>query len=188
MIQKKTRLDLYDISWYKPGGTSLSRLLWYFVNHLIFNSAYFPSSGLKSAILRFFGAKIGIGVVIKPCVNIKYPWNLEIGNHSWIGEEVWIDNLGKVSIGDHVCISQGALLLCGNHNYKMETFDLMVGEIKLENGSWVGAKSIVGPGVCIGEYSVLAAGSFAGGDLEAATIYRGNPAVATRKRWSDEDE
>ena len=122
-----------------------------------------------------FGAKIGQGVVIKPTVNIKYPWNLIIGNHVWIGEEVWIDNLGQVSIGDHACISQGALLLCGNHNYRKPTFDLMVGNITLEEGAWVGAKAIVGPGVTMKSHAVLSAGSVAGSDLESWSIYRGNP-------------
>ena len=42
-----------------------------------------PSS-IKAKILRLFGAKIGVGVVIKPNVSIKYPWFLEIGDYSWI--------------------------------------------------------------------------------------------------------
>ncbi|MDZ7624210.1 MAG: hypothetical protein U5J96_07185 [Ignavibacteriaceae bacterium] len=94
------------------------------------SSLPWPNS-FKIFALRFFGAKVGKGVIIKPCVNIKYPWFLEIGDNVWIGEEVWIDNLGKVKIGNNVCLSQGALLLCGNHNYKKETFDLIVGDITL---------------------------------------------------------
>jgi putative colanic acid biosynthesis acetyltransferase WcaF len=50
--------------------------------------------------------------------------------------------------------SQGALLLTGNHNYKRSSFDLMVGEIILEEGVWIGAKSIVAPGVTCGSHSV----------------------------------
>jgi putative colanic acid biosynthesis acetyltransferase WcaF len=188
MNQNQSRLDLYDNRWYKPGGNPLSRLIWYFVNHLFLNSALFPVSSFKVLLLRMFGAKVGEGVVIKPTVNIKYPWNLTIGNYVWIGEEVWIDNLGKVTIGDHACISQGALLLCGNHNYRKPTFDLMVGNITLENGAWVGAKSIVGPGVTLKSHAVLSAGSVAGSDLESWSVYRGNPAQLIRKRTSDEHQ
>lgn len=129
-----------------------------------------------------FGAEIGRKVVIKPRVNIKYPWNLEVGDHSWIGEKAWIDSLGKVCIGDHVCISQGAILICGNHNYKRPSFDLMVGEITIENGAWVGAGAIVGPGTVMESHAVLTAGSVAGGQLEPHKIYRGNPAVFQRER------
>lgn len=141
-----------------------------------------PSSGLKVFWLKAFGAQIGTGVVIKPGVNIKYPWNLTIGDHCWIGEGVWIDNLDQVSIGNHVCISQGAFLLCGNHNYKISTFDLMIAPIVLKEGSWVGAKSIVGPGVTLESHAVLALGSVASSNLESYGIYRGNPAMLVKKR------
>ena len=99
-----------------------------------------PSSCLKVRLLRMFGAKMGRGVIIKPSVNIKYPWNLVVGDYTWIGENVWIDNLTQVTMGRNVCISQGAMLLCGNHNYRKTTFDLMIGSITLEDGVWVGAQ------------------------------------------------
>lgn len=129
-----------------------------------------------------FGAKIGKGVVIKQRVNIKYPWMLEIGDYSWVGEAVWIDNLAQVKIGSHCCISQGALLLCGNHNYKKPTFDLIVGKITLENGVWIGAKAIITGSVHCHSHALLTAGSLASQNLEAYTIYQGVPCVAVRKR------
>jgi putative colanic acid biosynthesis acetyltransferase WcaF len=133
-------------------------------------------------LLRVFGAQIGTGVVIKPAVNIKYPWRLKIGNHVWIGEQVWIDNLENITIGDHVCISQGAMLLCGNHNYKRTTFDLLVGKIVLEDGAWIGAQTVVCPGVTCKSHSLLTVGSIATSNLNAYTIYQGNPAVAIKER------
>ncbi|MFW6326769.1 MAG: WcaF family extracellular polysaccharide biosynthesis acetyltransferase [Bacteroidota bacterium] len=175
-------LSRYDNSWFNPGKGFIIRTLWYFVNILFFANGLFPVSGLKVFFLRLFGARIGKGVVIKPSVNIKYPWNLKIGNFTWIGEEVWIDNLTKVSIGDNCCLSQGALLLCGNHDYKKDTFDLMVGEIVLEDGVWIGADSIVtGNSICQ-SHSVLSVQSVAPLNMEPYTVYRGNPAVAVKKR------
>jgi len=157
-------------------------MLWYFTNAVFFKSSLFPVSGLKVWLLRLFGAKIGKGVNIKPCVNIKYPWLLNIGDYSWIGEKVWIDNLAKVSIGAHCCISQGAMLLCGNHNYKTETFDLMTGEIKLEDGVWIGANATVCPGITCFSHAILAVGSVATKPLDAYVIYQGNPAVKVKDR------
>lgn len=139
-------------------------------------------NGLKVAILKLFGSKIGKGVIIKPGVNIKYPWLLAIGDYSWIGEDVWIDNLAQVTIGLNCCISQGALLLCGNHNFRSETFDLIVKPITIEDGAWVGAKSVVCPGVTVKEDAIITVGSVATKSLDAATIYQGNPAVSKRKR------
>jgi len=106
---------------------------------------------------------------------------LDIGNHVWIGEQSWIDNLGLVSIADNVCISQGALLLTGNHDYKKQSFDLRVGEIHLQQGCWIGARATV-PGVTVHEGAVLAVASIATHDLDAGWMYQGNPAVKVRIR------
>jgi putative colanic acid biosynthesis acetyltransferase WcaF len=133
-------------------------------------------------ILRLFGSKVGQGVVIKPGVNIKYPWKLKVGNFVWIGENVWIDNLDFVNIMDNSCISQGAMLLCGNHNYSSTSFDLIINPITIETGVWIGAKCVLCPGVKAGSHSVLSAGSVASKDLDPYSIYKGNPAVKIRER------
>ncbi len=177
----KTRLDHFNNSWYKP-GPKFKIACWFIFNALILKNKYNPFSRSKVAVLRLFGATIGKGVVIKPSVSVKYPWKLAIGNYVWIGENVWIDNLDQVTIGNHVCISQGALLLCGNHNYKKSSFDLMIKPIELQDGTWIGAKSMVTQGVVCKEHSILAVQSVATSNLEAFTIYQGNPAIEVRKR------
>ena len=176
-----TRLDQFDNSDFRPGPW-LVRFLWVIVSGLFFQNWLPWPSALKRTLLRLFGASIGRGVVLKPRVTIKYPWKLTVGDHCWIGENVWIDNLGQVTIGSHCCLSQGALLLCGNHNYKKPTFNLMVGDITLEDGVWIGARASVGPGVTCGSHSVLTMESVANQDLEAWMICRGNPAEAKSKR------
>ena len=182
MIAEKVRLDTYNNSWYKIGRPVVVILLWYVVNALFFLNPLMPLSKIKVALLRLFGAKIGRNVLIKPGVNIKYPWLLKVGNSVWIGENVWIDNLTLVTIGDNVCLSQGALLLTGNHNYKKSSFDLMVGEIVLEEGVWIGAKATVCPGVHCHTHAILAVGSVATSNLTAHAIYQGNPAIKIRDR------
>ncbi len=181
-IPVEVRLDRFDNSWYQPGGSSLKRICWFVINALFFINPINPFSGIKVGLLRAFGAQVGRGVIIKPSVNIKYPWRLKIGDHVWIGEKVWIDNLADVSLGDHVCLSQGAMLLTGNHDYKRAGFDLMIGEIVLENGAWIGAKALVTPGIRVHSHAILSAGSVMSQDMEAFTIYRGNPAQAVRRR------
>jgi putative colanic acid biosynthesis acetyltransferase WcaF len=171
---------------WKPGdykaGPKWKIILWNFTNVILFINPLNASYKLKSMILRSFGAKVGKGVVFKQNISIKYPWLLEIGDYVWIGERVWIDNLGKVKIGNNVCISQGAMLLTGNHNYKKSSFDLIVGEITLEDGVWVGAKSVVCPGVTMKSHSILTVGSVLTKDAEEYGIYQGNPAVLIKKR------
>lgn len=174
-------LSKYNNDWFKPGNKLLI-FIWMLTSALIFRTTLPIPSVIKSIVLKIFGAQLGYGVVIKPNVNIKYPWNLSIGNYTWIGEGVWIDNLAKVNIGSNCCISQGAYLLTGNHNYKVQSFDLMVSKINIENGAWVGAKAVVCPSVSLKEASVLTVGSIATKDLDAFGIYQGNPAIKIKER------
>jgi putative colanic acid biosynthesis acetyltransferase WcaF len=169
-----TRLDRFKNGNYRP-GTWLARITWLATSIVFFQTRIPWPSFWKRLLLKVFGARVGKGVIIKPRVTVKYPWKLTVGDHCWIGENVWIDNLGQVTLGNHCCLSQGALLLCGNHNYKKTTFDLMVGDITLEDGVWIGARASVGPGVTCGSHSVLAMGSVATQDLEAWTIHHGTP-------------
>ncbi|WP_295127638.1 WcaF family extracellular polysaccharide biosynthesis acetyltransferase [uncultured Chitinophaga sp.] len=176
-----TDLSAFNTGSYKA-GPKWKVLSWYFVNYFIFYSALPWPYGVKSFLLRLFGAKVGKGLVIKTKVRIKNPWRLNIGDHCWIGESVWIDNLEDVSIGSHVCISQEALLLTGNHDYTKADFPYRLGKIVLEDGVWIGAKSVVCPGITCRSHSILTVGSIASKDLEAWGIYAGNPAAFVRAR------
>lgn len=178
----QTDLSLYQNTAYNPGGNGFKRLLWFYINAIIFKTSLLPVSAAKRVLLRLFGAQVAKGVVIKPCVNIKYPWNLSIGPNTWIGENVWIDSLVMITIGANVCISQGAVLLTGSHNYKKQTFDLLTGSIILADGVWIGAAAIINQGVTIASHTVLTVGSVATKNLDAYSIYQGNPAVKIRER------
>jgi len=182
IISNQTDLSKYDNKSYKPGKNGVVRILWYFTNVIFFLNPLIPVSSLKIFLLRLFGAEVGKEVNIKPSVNIKYPWHLKIGNYTWIGEKVWIDNLADVTIGDNCCLSQGAMLLCGNHNYKNTTFDLITKKIILENGVWIGANTTVTPGVTCGSHMVLTVNSVLTQNAEPYKIYSGNPAKPMKFR------
>lgn len=179
---QKTNLATYNNHPYHPGGTAIKRLLWYYVNLICFQSGLIPASGILVFLLRLFGAKIGKGVVVKPSVNIKYPWFLHVGDNVWIGEKVWIDSLVTVYIGDNACLSQGAMILTGSHNYKKTSFDLITAGITIEDGAWICAQAVITSGVRVGSHAVLTAASVANANLEPYGIYRGNPAIKVRDR------
>jgi putative colanic acid biosynthesis acetyltransferase WcaF len=149
---------------------------------IFFMSAVPYPNRLKTFLLRLFGAQVGRGVLVKPRVNIKYPWFLKIGDFTWIGEGTWIDNLATVKIGSNVCLSQGTYVCTGNHDYKKTTFDLILGPITIEDGVWVGARAVVGPNVTLGNHSVVTAGSVVAKNTEPYMIYQGHPAGAVRER------
>jgi putative colanic acid biosynthesis acetyltransferase WcaF len=178
----EVKLSTFENTTFDKKTNKIKWFIWLLVSALFLKPSWIPFMALKIIILKFFGATIGKGLVIKPSVNIKFPWKLTIGNNVWIGENVWIDNLDKVTIGDNVCISQGALLLTGNHDYTLPTFDYKNAPISLEDGVWLGAKSVVCPGVICKSHSILGVGSIATKNLEPYTICQGNPAKEVRKR------
>lgn len=180
--QNSVRLAAFDGSGFNKGAGFLKITLWYFVNALLVRASWNPFMGIKIALLRMFGAKIGKGLVIKNNVVIKSPWNLTVGDDCWLGEDCWIDNLDKVCIGNNVCISQGALLLTGNHDYTVSSMPYRNAAITLEDGAWIGAKAVVCPGVTVHRNAILTVGSVATKEMEENGIYQGNPAVRVRTR------
>ena len=180
--QNSVRLAAFDGSGFNKGAGFLKITLWYFVNALLVRASWNPFMGIKIVLLRMFGAKIGKGLVIKNNVVIKSPWNLTVGDDCWLGEDCWIDNLDKVCIGNNVCISQGALLLTGNHDYTVSSMPYRNAAITLEDGAWIGAKAVVCPGVAVHRNAILTVGSVATKEMEENGIYQGNPAVRVRTR------
>jgi len=182
--RKKVRIDTFNNSWYQPGN-KLKIFAWYFANAFFFINHLNPFIGIKVFLLRLFGATVGKKCYIKPGVNIKYPWKLQIGDYVLIGENVWIDNLDTVILKNHSTLSQGATILTGSHNYKKQSFDLTIKPVVIEEGAWICAKAIVCPGVTCKSHSVLTTGSVANTDLEPYTIYSGHPAQPVRERIID---
>ena len=142
-INSQRNLGAYQNDFYDPGRGFVVRTVWYYLSLLLLESSWLPFSGLKSRVLRLFGASIGRGVVIHPNVRIKFPWKLTVGDNCWIGREVWIDNLDEVVLESDVCISQGAYLCTGSHDHKSMTFELRTGPIRVEHGAWLCCRSIV---------------------------------------------
>ena len=175
-------LGRYDNSWYDPGGSSLGRALWFFLGLPVLRSGWLPSSEIRCRLLRWFGGRVGTGVVIKPGTRVKYPWLLEIGNDTWIGEDAWLDNLALVRVGSNVCISQGVYVCTGNHDWSDPAFGLLIRPVTIRDGAWIGARAILCPGVEVGECAVASAGSVVMGDLRGYGIYAGNPAVEIKSR------
>ena len=178
------RVDLSqpDNSEYLRGRSVLVQALWYFFGLPLLRSYYVPVSALKCAVLRLFGAKIGKGVYIKPGIRVKFPWYLVVGDFCWLGEGLWIDNLAPVTIGSHVCISQAAYLCTGNHDWTTANMKLFRQPITIADGSWVGARATLCPGVAIGAGSVIAAGSVVSKSIPECEVWAGNPAAFVRER------
>jgi len=178
----QVRLDEFQNSWYRPGRGLAVQALWFLFGATILRCRILPGSTVRRALLRCFGARVGIGAVLKPALRIKFPWFLTVGEHCWLGEDVWIDNLAPVTLGRNVCISQGAYLCTGNHDWRDPRFGLRTKPIELRDGAWVGARSVICPGVTLGECAIAAAGSVVTKDIPPYEIHAGNPAQFVRTR------
>lgn len=175
------RLDLYDNSGFDRGASRIKELCWIIVSGMAF-STWLPGSGWRCWLLKAFGARIGAGVVLKPNVSIKFPWKLTVGNHVWIGERVWIDNLDQVTIGNHSCLSQGAYLCTGSHDWSDERFTLITKPVTIGEGVWVGAHAILAPGAILEDGAILALAAVGKGRLTSRTIYFADGSTQLRKQ------
>ncbi len=178
----KVDLASFSTGDFDKGAGFVKQTLWFFMSALFVRASWNPFMGIKIFLLRAFGARIGKGLVIKNNVTVKFPWKLTVGDNCWLGEHCWIDNLDNVVIGSNVCISQGAMLLTGNHDYTVASMPYRNAPIRIEDGAWIGAQATVCPGVTAHAQSILTVGSVATKDMAENGVYQGNPAVCVRKR------
>lgn len=160
----------------------LVQALWFVVEACVINNKLNPSSTLRVALLRLFGAKIGKGCRFVHPLRVKAPWNLEVGEHCWFGVDVWLYNQASIRIGSHVCLSQGAFLTTGSHDVS-ETMDLRVAPIVIEDGVWITSRCVVQMGVRIGRSALVTPLSVVHRSLEPGGVYGGNPCRYLRPRF-----
>jgi putative colanic acid biosynthesis acetyltransferase WcaF len=161
---------------------ALIELIWFVVEACVINNKLLPFSSVRVALLRLFGAKIGMGCRFAHPLRVKSPWNLEVGNNCWFGVDVWIYNQALIRIGSNVCISQGTFLSAGSHDMST-TMDLRVAPIVIEDGVWITSKCVVQMGVTIGRSAVVTPLSVVHRSLDPEGVYGGNPCRFIRKRF-----
>ncbi|MCF7816552.1 MAG: hypothetical protein K9M54_01620 [Kiritimatiellales bacterium] len=156
-------------------GIQLCRILWAF-GKVVFRLVPRPLYAPRRVLLRMFGAKIGAQVNIANTATIYFPWNLEIGDWSSIGEHAYIYNLGKITVGEKATISQRAHLCAGSHDYTDPALPLLTPPIHIGAQAWICADAFVGPNVTVGEGAVVGACAVVFKDVESWSIVAGNPA------------
>jgi len=159
----------------------VARVLWAMARPL-FHFSPRICFGWRRFLLRCFGARIGSGVNIYPSVRVVLPWNLTLGTHAAVGEDVLIYNLGPIVIGARATVSHRAHLCAGTHDYADPTLPLLRLPIRIGEQAWICADAFVGPGVTVGEGAVVGAAAVAVRDVEAWSVVAGNPAVRVKTR------
>lgn len=177
ILDSEPLVDLrrYDQSHFDRGRPGWFILLWWFIQAITFPLTPHPCNAARCFLLQCFGAKIGQGVIIRPTVRVTYPWNVEIGDYSWIGDDVVLYSLARIQIGRHCVISQKSYLCTGTHDPQDPTFRLQTAGVAIGNGAWIAADCFIGPGVQIGANALIAARSSVFESMPANFVCMGSP-------------
>ena len=170
---------LVDLRRYQPpterGRPTWVIMLWWLLQAILFPLTPHNFHAPRIWLLRWFGAEIGEGVVIRPSARFTFPWNVRIGDYSWIGDDVVFYSLDAIWVGEHCVISQKTYLCTGSHDRQDPAFKLQTGAIAIGNGAWVATDCFVAPGVEIGANAVIGARSSVFRSMPAQQVCYGTP-------------
>lgn len=138
--------------------------------------SYAPLQTLRLLGLLVAGARIGRDVVLKPGVEVLSPGCLRIGSHTNIGRHVHLDSRGGLMIGDNVNISDDIAIWTAEHDIQSPDFAMTKGPVCVEARVWLCFRSIILPGVTLGEGCVVASGAVVTKDVPPFSVVAGIPA------------
>ncbi len=159
-------------------------MAWALVEPLLVRNSLQLSSRLRVAVLRFFGASIGSGVITRPGLRVRFPWKLEVGDRSWLGEDVWLHNQDRLLIGADVVVSQGSFVTTGTHAFRTD-MALKTRPIHIRDGAWLTSRSIVLGGVTVGESALVLPNTVVRRDVPANAIFGAADGVVVGQRFTD---
>jgi putative colanic acid biosynthesis acetyltransferase WcaF len=166
----------------KYGAGELWRRVLWGVGKLAFRFSPRPCFGWRRFVLRCFGARIGREVHVYNSARIYFPWNLTVGDWSAIGEDAFLYNLGHITLGQRVTVSQRAHLCAGTHDYNDPIMPLLKPPITIGDQAWICADAFVGPGITVGQGAVVGARAVVIKNVEPWSVVAGNPARQIKKR------
>lgn len=163
-------------------GNRIKRLVWNVTWLFFYRTSPRPFHAWRSMLLRLFGATMGPNCHFYPGSRVWAPWNLICADQVTAGDGVEIYNAAPMRFASHVIMSQGAYICGATHDYDDPAFPLLAYEMSFGAYAWICARSSVGPGVHMGEGAVLGLAAVATRNLDAWSIYAGNPAVFIKER------
>lgn len=182
MNTSKQDLNTFKVPTGFRGRSAIIVQLWWLTQSILFKTSPQFLYGWRRLLLRIFGAKIGVGVKIRPSATVTYPWKVSIGDYSWVGDEAVLYSLGEIQIGSNAVVSQKCYLCAGNHDYTNSVFTILAEPVIIEDQVWLATDVFIGPGVTVGIGSVVGARSSVFKSIEGGNVYSGNPLRIIKKR------
>ncbi len=160
----------------------ITGLLWWLVG-------YVPSHNFRKLCYRLAGMKIGRHSTIHMGARIYYPQGIEIGEGTLIGEKSTLDgrkqlknSRGGLKIGNHVDIASDVMIWTSQHDIHSENMATIEEKVEIADYVFIGPRSIIMPGVKIGQGAIVAGGAVVTKDVEAMKIVAGMPAKEIGER------
>lgn len=164
------------------GRSTIYVQLWWIVQATLFRWSPQFAYRFRAALLRLFGAEVGVGTVIRPSVTITYPWKVKVGDYAWIGDDAVLYSLGEIYIGAHAVVSQRSYLCAGDHDYQRTDFMIRSFPVRVEEQAWVASDVFIAPGVTIGKGAVIGARSSVFSDMPDGMVCMGSPCKPVKPR------
>jgi putative colanic acid biosynthesis acetyltransferase WcaF len=168
-------------------GNRFARASWGIVQATLFRLSPRPAHAWRNRLLRTFGAHIHPTARVYPRARVWAPWNLTMGPHATIADDVDVYCVDRITIGERSVVSQYTYLCGATHDHTLRSRPLVPMPITIGTGVWVAADVFVGPGVSIGDDTVVGARSGVFSDLPARKICTGTPAKPVRERTFRDD-
>lgn len=165
-----------------PFSNKMGRVLWRTVWLLFFRPSPRVLHGWRRVLLRLFGARLGYKARVYPSAIIWAPWNLEMGEHSCLGDYVDCYSVDRITLGPHATVSQYSYLCSAGHDYTDPRMPLTTAPITIAQGAWVAADVFIGPGVTVGDGAVVGARSSVFKNVAPWTVVAGNPVRVIKQR------
>lgn len=171
-----------------PFSEYIRRVIWGVVQRTFFRFSPPRAFGWRRWLLARFGATMGCNSYVRPTTRILHPWLLSMGDWCVLADGVIIYNLGRVDIGNHSVVSQDTYVCGGTHDYTLADLPLQRKWIKIGSGVWIAAQAFIGPGVTIGNNTVIGARAVVTKDIPAGVVAAGNPARVIKPRLMRKNE
>lgn len=162
-------------------GGFLGGFIWYFTNSIL---SSFPSRKVRYYGLKFLGMKLAKNVRFYQGYHIRNPKQIEIEEGVSVGPKVLLDGRMGLKIGKNAVLGYECIIWTLNHDYNDIYFCGKGAPVEIGANSWICSRSIIMPGIKIGEGAVVASGAVVTHDVAPYTIVGGVPAkvIGTRQK------